>query len=478
MVRARFSASALGFGANQSWRDVGQAYYPVKRVVDGGGDNNGGEGIVQKGYFCNSGNPNFRAHGRNSFEGTHFCHATTPLGQAVACPVPLMHRSRHGSKSNQNRTKSNGATTRNTATKTKKIDGCREACDFSSDSCHVVYVGHNLLGNEMHWLPQRYLSNWWKNDYLTSFPPIYSSSSEFAIEEEQADKIQAYLQTLAPGDQSWCPYMQKSRPSRGNDYEAYVQCSVTLGQLVDKAAFLTVQARHYHPLTTATIVTNTTAAGNDILTARVPGHPHESIDWSHIYASLPVLRTTILREPFSWLVSKFFWHHAPSKCDDVETATMPFSPFTKNGTPERKGGWANRFALDYIIYLCGEDCAARHDQGIGNLQQMERQAANNLRHSFAVVGLLQETDTFFDMVTKRVQYVNMSLNPHVKGSLHSSGNRAEQRRCKKRFSNAKFQELLKQKSPIVASLDRLYKVGVQVNRFQLEELQSCPDTHA
>jgi hypothetical protein len=28
-----------------------------------------------------------------------------------------------------------------------------------------------------------------------------------------------------------------------------------------------------------------------------------------------------------------------------------------------------------------------------------------------VVGLLNETDTFYDMVTTRIAYVNMSLNP-------------------------------------------------------------------
>jgi hypothetical protein len=468
MVRARFAASALQFGTNQSWRQAGTAYFPIKRRVVG--DDHGGDvqeeeddedGIlVEKGYFCNSGNPSFRANGRNTFEGTLVCHATTPLGQAVACPVPLMYKSRRNKISSTH--------------SSSKIDGCREACDFSSDSCHVVYVGHNLLGSEMHWLPQRYLSNWWKNDYLASFP----LPSDISSSDEQEDKIQAYLQTLVPGDESWCPYMPKSRPSLGNDYEEYTQCSVTLGQVVDKEAFLTVQARHSHPQTnmtnSTTTTTTTTTTRKETLGARVSRHPQDYIDWSHIYASMPVLRTTILREPFSWLVSKYFWHHGPSKCDDVEMATMDFNPFTKDGIPLPRGGWASRFALGYIVYLCGEDCAARYDQGLGNLQQMEQQAANNLRHSFAVVGLLHETETFYEMVTKRVQYVNMSLNPHVKGKLHSSGNGAEQRRCKDKFANASFQELLKQKSPFIAAMDRLYKVGVQVNRFQFEELQSCP----
>jgi hypothetical protein len=467
---------------NKSWKHAGTAYYPV-RVGGGDGDKaeEEEEGSFQKGYFCNSGYPNFWAHGRKTFEGTYVCHATTPRGQAVACPMPLMHKSRHSRSSNKNSTTTStaGSTPNNTTTNNNTTivvdDGCREACDFSSDSCHVVYVGHNLLGNEMHWLPQRYLSNWWKSDYLASTPSVYASSFVHDVEAEAPkDKIQAYLQTLAPVDRAWCPFLKKSRPALGDDYQGYAQCAVTLGLVVDKEAFLTVQARHYHPLTTT--VTTTSTPRNDTLAAQLPQHLHDYMDWSHIYASMPVLRTTILREPFSWLVSKYFWHRGPSKCDDVKMATMPISPFTGNGKHARRGGWVNQYALNYIEYLCGGDCAARYYQGIGNLQQMERQAANNLRQSFAVVGLLQETDTFYDMVTKRVQYANMSLNPHVKGAAHSTGNKAEQQRCKARFSNSTFQELLKQKSPILAALDRLYKVGVEVNRFQLEELQSCPTT--
>jgi hypothetical protein len=535
MVRARFAASALDFGANQSWRDVGQAYFPVRVVTDvigkdGATGNNGTRqvGVVgdvelqhvastttttdgskngrsysyQKGYFCNSGHPNSRSHGKRSFEGTQFCHATTPLGQAVACPVPLVNTRNIISRNST--TAPNGSTITASSHSQEEISGgaCRKACQFLSDSCHVVYVGHNLLGSELRWLPQRYLSKWWKNEYLKSHPPIYSNVEEEQEPEKQLkqsddheqddDKIQAYLQSLAPGDLSWCPYANKSRPVLAEDYvQDYVPCSVALGQVVDKEAFLTVRARHYHPAPTSNVSTST----RQLL---LPPHPLDYIDWSHIYASMPVLRTTIIRDPFSWLVSKFFWHSDPLdgggaeddnnnnavqhalKCDDVEMATTPVSPFTVDDKVAQQGGWANRYALNYIVYLCGEDCASRYHQGIGNLQQMERQAANNLRHSFAVIGLLEETDTFYDMVTKRVQYVNMSRHPYgadVRGAaLHSSGSGPEQLRCKEKFADASFQARLKEKSPIVAALDRLYQVGVQVNRFQLEELQSCPTT--
>ena len=110
---------------------------------------------------------------------------------------------------------------------------------------------------------------------------------------------------------------------------------------------------------------------------------------------------------------------------------------------------------------------------VGSLEQMERQAAGNLRNSFAVVGILEETDTFYDMVTKRVAYVNMSLNAEVTGDRHSTGKRAEILRCKKKFADPIFQAELKARSPAIAAVDRLYHIGVEVNRHQLKELEAC-----
>ena len=126
---------------------------------------------------------------------------------------------------------------------------------------------------------------------------------------------------------------------------------------------------------------------------------------------MPVLRTTLMREPFSWLLSKFFWHTGEpngTTCDDLDMATSlgataatehVFAVKVKRMTG---AGWLNRHAWYYILILCGEDCDARYYMGIGNLDQMERQAANNIRQSIAVVGLLNETDRFYDMVSARV----------------------------------------------------------------------------
>ena len=370
-----------------------------------------------------------------------FCHATSPLGKAVACPEPLRNRDRG------------------------RDSGCYMACGIDSDTCHTVYVGHNLLGNELSWLPPPYLSSWFE-EYVASNPSMTKSGDD---DDESVNNLRGYLETLRPGDPAWCPYMDKIRPESAGDFkEHYAECVVTLQQAVDREAYLTVARRH--PLSRST---------------HQPQQVHDDVDWSHIYASMPVLRTTIIRDPFSWLVSKFFWHGGGCgrnctdeeaeafKCDDIELATQRVSPFDVASKEARQGGWIRRYAITYLTYLCGEDCASRYHQGISNVEQMERQAAGNLRKSFAVVGILEDTDKFYDMVSKRVAYVNMSLNLDVHGQEHSSGKGPEQLRCKAKFAERDFQEKLKKASPELAAIDRLYRIGVQVNRFQMEELKRC-----
>ena len=49
-------------------------------------------------------------------------------------------------------------------------------------------------------------------------------------------------------------------------------------------------------------------------------------------------------------------------------------------------GWIRSFALEGILYLCGEDCLVRYHAKLTTLAELETQAEENLRHSFAVVG--------------------------------------------------------------------------------------------
>jgi hypothetical protein len=99
----------------------------------------------------------------------------------------------------------------------------------------------------------------------------------------------------------------------------------------------------------------------------------------------------------------------------------------------------------------------------------------SLRQSITVVGLLNETDKFFDMITARVGYVNTTLNAHVEGSKHSLKSNKESNRCKAIFQEPSFQAKLRERSPALAALDRLYHLAVQVNRHQLNELRQCAD---
>lgn len=61
----------------------------------------------------------------------------------------------------------------------------------------------------------------------------------------------------------------------------------------------------------------------------------------------------------------------------------------------------------------------------------------------------------------------------LKGSQHPSLKTRESMRCSRVFQNEKFQQQFKEKLPMLASLERLYQVGVEMNRFQQEELRQC-----
>ena len=143
-------------------------------------------------------------------------------------------------------------------------------------------------------------------------------------------------------------------------------------------------------------------------------------------------------------------------------------------------------SVGVYFYLCGEHCmgqwyaieeAYQNDQVLLRkkyleyLKVMEATAAYNVRNSFTVVGLLQETQEFYD--TQRVEYIDMSLNPTTEGKRHGSGGSAINARCDAFFQDPALQKRVMAKGPELATLVRLYEVGVQVNQFQKEELAQC-----
>lgn len=200
-------------------------------------------------------------------------------------------------------------------------------------------------------------------------------------------------------------------------------------------------------------------------------------------------------------MSKFFWHtrqidqfgklrtpyegdyRVKKKKEKAEKEGKPFPPILKCDDMEAAvQGWAAQRALLYCLYLCGENCmggfhAAQQgltiEEGAMTLDHIEAQAAYNLRNSFAVVGLLHKTYDFYEMVTKRVFYMDTSLNPTVEGKRHASGKGKEPTRCRDIFNDPAFQQQLVDRSPEIAALYRLYQVAVEVNAFQEKELQQC-----
>ena len=176
-------------------------------------------------------------------------------------------------------------------------------------------------------------------------------------------------------------------------------------------------------------------------------------------------------------------------CDNIDDAIGPLYPpvqrpprdqvqGTKRGD---KGGpgWIKVFLFQYLLPICGEDCATRYAAGKASWEMLEMQAEENLRHSYAVVGLLEEIDDFYSMIDARVKYMNPLVDKNlisvvVDGAAkHVSGETEESIRCKQRFKDPSFQKELLERSPELRSILHLYEVGKKVKREQMAELKQC-----
>lgn len=420
--RARFAASARRYNrANWYEPEEDSHFYPIPAEPSYGTGTQ-----YRLGKFCNSINynhlipnagplqdgnvtavhaadPFFVVKTNNlkaTFEGSLPCNATTPLGLAVACPQPS-GRSCMG-------------------------------CDLRSDHCDTVYVGHNSLGSELHWLPPRYLKGWWERTW------VHPSKNQIDLDpssELQAKIEQTWTRLGATNnDAVWCKdgaKIHSGRPSGNirlaNDDPSFLRCSEKVTNEADD------RFRQFWT----------------------------SADYSPIYASMPLLRTTMVREPWSWLGSKFYWHHLDEKglkCDH-----------------QHLDQWIPWAVKEYLLPFCGVDCENRWDRGEMTFEQMALQAEGNLKRSFAVVGLLNETESFYEMVTARIGYLDMKNNKHVVGGEHQSVglNEEEMKRCKALYLTTKFQEEAKQKHPELQLVERIFQVAMEVNQFQQQELNQC-----
>ncbi|CAB9519789.1 expressed unknown protein [Seminavis robusta] len=433
-VRSRMAAAALDYNRS-GWHRIHEDpnyYYPVY-------DENG---QMHKGKFLASIYPSWlpkslpQFHSEFEYEGYGFCGATTPLGSAIACPNEQVP----------------------------------EFCmDHDNDTvsetrCDLVYMGHNVLGSELHWLPTSYLVKWWNHSLWAQDPE--SQSVAQLLEDRHLQVVKKWhvpdkVKEIVGGEMKLPKIRCEKGPYHYRDLKRnYKRCFEPKEAVVDKV---------YH---------------------HVMGHD-DPMQAARLTASLPVVRVTVLREPFTWLLSKFFWH--PQHWLSNNTVVVPESgpyrnnrrkdldkqknlttpPFVKCDDLEVAAGWVENRALSYMFYLCGEHCMGAWGAGTLSMDDLERQSSYNLKNSFAVVGLLHKTDEFYQMVKHRVFYMDTSLNPDVVGKPHKTSNLLEARRCKDIWKNTTFQENLLSKSPALRAMNRLYNVAVEVNEFQKQEMLQC-----
>jgi hypothetical protein len=416
--RARFAAAALDYNRSE-WHqpEDDHHHYPIQDEILYGE----AQPQIRHAKFCNSLNnhqlvpfrdANNTLRTEKKFEGSLPCNATTPLGLAVACPQAFQRT-------------------------------CM-GCDLAGERCDTVYVGHNYLGSELHWLPPKYLKKWWEQNWVSQ----QSDNNDRALVGLDRDIEETWKRLGATvNDTMWCDQGYRMQqvlyhgrvPSAreifmGNGY--YHKCVTKIAAEAD---------RRFHAYWERREETENVRTSND---------------YSDIYASMPLHRMTVMREPWSWIGSKFFWHrfdHQGFVCDkDLHT-------------------WMYRLVKEYLLPFCGVDCVNRFDHGMMTYEEMYAQAESNLRQSFSVVGLLNETDQFYEMVSTRIGYLDMTRNPHVEGKKHESGgdDPNEVERCKALFMSPEYQDETKRKIPEMKLIEKLFHVGVEVNRFQREELSQC-----
>ena len=451
-VRARFAASALNYSkVRGGWFAAPKDktyYYPVYDSADGQ--------TLYKGRFATSRLPNWlppslqQYRGDFTWETIGNCSARTPLGQAVGCPWET----------------------------DLCLDPGNSTINRSNNRrCDLVCMGHNVIGNELHWLPSLYLKDWWEK-HMQAITTTWSASSHSNTVDVLAKAILFRNQPVA-ADKPWKALLETNIylattttikmecPDAPHTYNVtkhipssyFEQCTQPKSQVVDQWS-------------DQIFGTGTTSF--------VGGPAHTAtLHYAHMISTLPVTRVTVVREPFSWLLSKFFWHGEHYRQNMTTVKTYNGRNVNRNGTIEcdnlqeaGNGGWAATRSITYMVYLCGEHCWAGGQ--LLSLEDIEIQAAYNLRNSFAVVGLLQDTPGFYEMVRQRVYYMDTRLNPDVVGKTHSTKNLGKEvERCREIYRSPDFQNKLMEQAPEVAAMIRLYKIALEVNAFQKKELESC-----
>ena len=189
-------------------------------------------------------------------------------------------------------------------------------------------------------------------------------------------------------------------------------------------------------------------------------------NWGPFYAKLSteqaVSRITMLRSPWTHLPSIFCskgFHQMNYSCTDPHQVDM------WEGMPRSDGASISR---GVTLRLCGVDCEARFLAG-ASLKALEAQAAYNLRHSFAVVGVTEQFGGFIQAVRR--------LSPHLGAFMATGEIRAHGRQlsgsttantgcpkntCTAFWSDAEHQSKGLQESQVIRQMFNLYNIALEI----------------
>mmetsp|Transcript_1024 Transcript_1024/g.2200 ORF Transcript_1024/g.2200 Transcript_1024/m.2200 type:complete len:642 (-) Transcript_1024:448-2373(-) len=548
-ARIRLAGAAVDYNRTQWGQPDGdEHYYPIRPIEEDSGRQNEQSSSFRKGRFCNSkyahhtlippNNKTEPVKTEKPYEGLKHCNATTPFGMAIACPSNYQSMSSMQRNGLYSSALCQGCDDehylmekyyKDTSNYGQRVSASKKLVNLPppEHTCDVVYVSHNNIGNEMNWLPPRYLKeHWWDNSvwkegqnsnhklehlwkqllddrerrrtialrnrnvinligrWNSTIKGILVDEREKQLRLEQREK-KSHTEDKKKNKDRWCPQGYRTRYAKGGrrniQYDRpavntirwqdtenrYNNCVKPLGERADKL-FKQVWKEKQRRLTRDD--------PKNMLTVEDPSN------FSPIYASMPLHRVTMLRDPWSWIISKYFWHPTMASKFECQNVTARFTHSTL--------GWVSVHSLLYLFQLCGNECITRYENGFVTLEQIEAQVESNLRNAFSVVGLLHESDSFYDMIDKRIDYVdtkrlydtNRKRNSHeyelislLNAPLHmSGGSKTAKENCKNLFlKDETFREEVRRTVPEFAALERMYKVGVEVNRFQQDELSRC-----
>mmetsp|Transcript_29914 Transcript_29914/g.34398 ORF Transcript_29914/g.34398 Transcript_29914/m.34398 type:complete len:363 (+) Transcript_29914:347-1435(+) len=249
-----------------------------------------------------------------AIEGLALCNATTPLGIAIACHHPHKQAKeiagqRAGIKLPHYRNTNCGACDDDYYLEadyffppsSSSSNNYTTSLDPKQDpppTCDTVLAAHNNMGSELHWLPPRYLKeHWWdQSEFASNAAATLDPYWDKLLDDwhRRRNKLQQRATTSGDDkntvqesgqDKRWCPKGYTlgqetlyDRPATPLEYQAaYHDCGLELAQQADQA-FL------------------------DAFGANIQKN------FSPFYASMPLHRVTLFRDPWAWIVSKFFWH--------------------------------------------------------------------------------------------------------------------------------------------------------------------------